>query len=147
MDLTIIRTILSEKSTIGELSIDSKFLMYSLEDCVRAVKIPGRTAISYGRFQMIINRSQRFGYDTPLLLAVPNFTAVRIHRGNGPDDTEGCILVGRVKGNNVIGESKLAFDALMEILGPAYAAGQKLFLNVEHGPFREPTPRSDGFVA
>lgn len=144
MQLNLIRTVLTEKSTIGELSLEGRFLCYTLEDTVRPIKIPKRTAIPYGHFPMILSESRRFGYVTPELLHVPNFGLIRIHRGNCPEDTEGCILVGLTKGNNIIGESKRAFDALMELLT---AATGPLSISIERAPTPQFQPRTDGFVA
>jgi len=46
------------------------------------------------------------------LLNVPNFEGVRIHPGNSNHDTEGCILVGRTRSKDYIGQSRKAFDSL-----------------------------------
>jgi hypothetical protein len=78
-----------------------------LEDTVREKKIAGKTAIPEGTYQVIVNRSPKFKRDLPLLLDVPNFEGIRIHRGNTVKDTSGCILVGenKVKGK-VINSTK-----------------------------------------
>lgn len=52
--------------------------------------------------------------EVPLLLDIPNRTDIEIHIGNKPEDTTGCILVGRTHPQqDFIGESKLAFEELM----------------------------------
>lgn len=78
-----------------------------MEDTVREKKIAGKTAIPEGTYQVIVNRSPKFKRDLPLLLDVPNFEGIRIHRGNTVKDTSGCILVGenKVKGK-VINSTK-----------------------------------------
>ena len=129
MELQIKRTDFSEESTIGELSVNGVFECYTLEDKVRPVKIAGRTAIPSGRYEVIINFSQRFQKQLPLLLNVPNYEGVRIHSGNTAANTEGCILVGETKTDNFVGESRWAFNRLFEKLKVA-AETEKIFLEI-----------------
>jgi hypothetical protein len=114
MKLHLKRLHKTDKSTIGELTIDGKFECYTLEDIERDVKIKSETAISKGTYKVIINQSNRFKRLMPLLLNVPNFEGVRIHAGNTNHDTEGCILVGRTRGVDFIGQSRKAYDSLFK---------------------------------
>ena len=107
MILELKRKIFTDDSTIGELSIDGKFVCYTLEDKVRDVKIKNVTAIPYGKYELAITFSNRFQQYMPLLLNVPGFEGVRIHSGNKSADTEGCILVGSSKSLNFIGSSRV----------------------------------------
>lgn len=77
----------------------------TMEDVVRLLrskedKINNETAIPDGKYEVVMSYSNRFKRVLPLLLNVPYFTGVRIHRGNTDKDTEGCILVGK---NNIKG--------------------------------------------
>lgn len=130
MELHVKRMQFSETSTLGELAIDGQFECYTLEDRVRPVKIKGRTAIPEGRYEVIINFSQRFQRQLPLLLGVPNFEGVRIHPGNTAADTEGCILVGDTKSENFIGQSRAAFERLFGKL-KAGSESAKIFIEIE----------------
>ena len=112
MIITIKRLYRSENSTIGEMSVDGKWECYTLEDKERDVKIKSETAIPKGTYKVIINQSNRFKKLLPLLLKVPNFEGVRIHPGNSNHDTEGCILVGRTRSKDFIGQSRKAFESL-----------------------------------
>jgi hypothetical protein len=114
MILRLIRKHFSEQSTIGELFIDDARECFTLEDAVRPVKIPGATAIPAGTYEIAVTFSNRFQRALPLLLGVPNFEGIRIHPGNRPEDTEGCILVGQTKGpeGDFIGASRAAFAPL-----------------------------------
>jgi len=123
MKLQLIRKTFGAESTLGELYCDGQFECFTLEDTVRPVKIPGATAIPAGTYQVVVTLSQRFGRELPLLLNVPDFEGVRIHPGNRPQDTEGCILVGRTKGADFVGESRLAFDALFPRIQAAVDQG------------------------
>lgn len=87
--------------TIGKLYVDGRYFADTLEDAVREVKIPGKTAIPAGTYAVVYNMSKRFKKMMPLLLNVPGFEGVRIHAGNTAGDTDGCILVGK---NSVKGE-------------------------------------------
>jgi len=112
MVIKIKRLYKTDNSTIGELTIDGKFECYTLEDKEREVKIKSETAIPKGTYKVIINQSNRFKKLLPLLLNVPNFEGVRIHPGNTNHDTEGCILVGRTRSKDFIGQSRKAFASL-----------------------------------
>ncbi len=98
MNLKLLRKTFTEESTIGVLSVNGTAECFTLEDKVRAVKIPGKTAIPAGIYEVTITFSDRFQKPLPLLLNVPNFAGIRIHPGNTAADTEGCILVGKTHG-------------------------------------------------
>ena len=112
MKLHLKRLHKTDKSTIGELSIDGLFECYTLEDIERTVKIKGITAIPKGTYKVGISMSTRFKKELPILFDVPNFSGVRIHSGNVAEDTEGCILVGNSRSLDFIGESRKAFNKL-----------------------------------
>jgi hypothetical protein len=112
MKIEVKRLHRTENSTIGELLIDGVWECYTLEDKERDVKIKNETAIPRGTYKVIINQSNRFKRLLPLLLNVPNFEGVRIHSGNTNHNTEGCILVGRTRSKDFIGQSRKAFDSL-----------------------------------
>ena len=113
MRIEIKRLHKTANSTIGEMTIDGVWECFTLEDIERPVKIKSETAIPRGTYKIIINQSNRFKRLLPLLLNVPNFEGVRIHPGNTNHDTEGCILVGRTRSNDFIGQSRKAFDTLL----------------------------------
>jgi len=114
MQITVKRLHKTDTSTIGELLIDGLFECYTLEDVERPVKIKNETAIPKGTYKVIINQSNRFKRLLPLLIDVPGFEGVRIHSGNSNHDTEGCILVGRTRSKDFIGQSRKAFEKLFK---------------------------------
>ena len=101
-------------STIGDITFDGEWICYSLEDTVRkeGEKVYGKTAIPMGKYELAISFSNKFKKELPLLLSVPNFDGVRIHSGNTADDSLGCILVGKSKGKDYVGDSRTAFNEL-----------------------------------
>lgn len=132
-------------STIGELAVDgSPFTCVTLEDVDRgltqsmslqtiaAIKVQNKTAIPAGRYQVIINYSERFQRVMPLLVDVPGFAGVRIHWGNTDADTDGCILLGTAQVNNdFIGNSREAFASFWAILKSAIDNDEKVFINIK----------------
>jgi hypothetical protein len=119
----------TDKSTIGELAVDGKFECYTLEDVVREEKIKGETAIPAGTYEIAITYSNKFKKYLPLLMNVPNFEGVRIHPGNRPEDTEGCILVGQTKDDDFVGHSVAAFDNLFPKIKAAIVK-EKVFIEI-----------------
>ena len=114
MKLRLRRIALKGEYTIGKLYIDGEYFCDVLEPPTRDLnkngifdngetKVKNNTAIPFGTYNVIINRSPRFKRDLPRLLSVPDFDGVLIHRGNTKNDTSGCILVGenKVKGKVV----------------------------------------------
>lgn len=108
-------------TTIGELWLGDWLECFTLEDAVRPHKIPKVSAIPAGRYAVVIDWSKRFGRPMPHLLDVPDFEGIRIHCGNSEADTEGCILVGRTRGVDIVGESRMAFNQLLPELERALA--------------------------
>jgi Family of unknown function (DUF5675) len=125
----------SDKSTIGELheNDDPAILSYTLEDVLRldGVKVPGATCIPAGTYEVIINFSQRFGRPMPLLLDVPGFQGIRIHSGNTAADTEGCVLVGQERGEDVVTNSRMAFAPLFSKIKEWVDTG-KLYIQISN---------------
>ena len=119
INLVLLRKWRGDDWTQGELYLNGKLECYTLEDTVRedGIKLPGRTAIPAGCYEIAITESPRFKNALlPLLLDVPNFTWIRIHAGNDPEDTDGCILVGSVRAKGAVLSSRIALDKLMEKL-------------------------------
>jgi hypothetical protein len=128
MELHLERKWFTPNSTIGELSIDGAFQCFTLGDMFRegdifAVKVPGATAIPEGIYDVVVTLSQRFKTELPELRDVPNFVGVRIHSGNTAADTEGCVLVGRTRGVDQVGESRLALAPVLDAFRRGLQAG------------------------
>ena len=127
MKLTLKRIALKPDYTIGKLYIDGKYFFDTLEDTVLKLhaekKIPGRTAIPAGTYRISVTYSPKFGRDLPLVENVPYFTGIRIHRGNTPQDTSGCILVGENKAIGKVLNSTLYEKELTEMLSDAERSG------------------------
>ena len=129
--INVKRKWLTEQSTIGELFFDndSERVCFTLEDKVRKEKIHGITAIPEGIYEIVISYSNRFKKLLPLLMNVQNYDGVRLHCGNRPDQTEGCILLGLSRGEDMVLESRKAFDIFYPRLYSSLQAG-KAFLNI-----------------
>lgn len=151
LELLLTRKTFTDKSTIGDLTIDGQHECFILEDKDRglnacmdlvklnAAKVFGETCIPYGRYQVVVTLSQRFtvlrGKPTylPLLLNVPGYDGVRIHIGNRPEDTEGCLLPARNAGQNIVTHSIEAWTDLNDKINNAIKAGKQPWITIKKG--------------
>lgn len=137
MELTLIRDLKTNRFSAGELHINGQFQCWTLEDADRGLnasdcsgKVYGETAIPVGRYEVVISFSNRFQKYMPLLLSVPCFEGIRIHSGNRPADTEGCILVGRERSaGGTVSQSRVAFSELMAKLKKVEKK-EKIFIEI-----------------
>lgn len=122
-------------ATIGDLYVDDVWECYTLEDVEQlGPKVPGQTAIPTGWYKVVITMSPRFKRLLPLLVDVPGFDGIRIHPGNDAEDTHGCLLVGQTKGDDTIGGSRAAFNALyLKLQDVLDRQGGEVWINVTHG--------------
>lgn len=101
MKLKLVRIAQRDTYTIGKLYVEDEYFCDTLEDRVRDLtiekKVPGETAIPFGKYDVVVTMSPRFKRELPRLLNVPHFDGILIHRGNTAADTSGCILVGENK--------------------------------------------------
>lgn len=129
---------------LGELFINGVWECHTLEDVCREKlgcpvgewKVPGKTAIPHGTYEITLEESPRFGPQTITVNDVPGFSKIRIHAGNTADDTEGCILVGeQVAGGKIVaGTSRPALARLKDQIEKAIARGDRVRLNVTLPP-------------
>lgn len=134
MKLKVERRFLKPGYTIGRLEVDGKYFCDTLEDRVRDLsrekKIPGETAIPAGIYDVVVNISPRFKRKLPRLLNVPGFEGILIHRGNTPEDTAGCILVGENKSKGRVINSTPYELRLTEMIERAQTAGETITIEI-----------------
>ena len=142
MELELTRSVKTNKSTIGELTVNGVFECFILEDKDRGLrkdmpiselivmKIKTRTAIPTGRYEIVVSFSDKFQKMLPLLLDVPAFAGIRIHPGNTDANTEGCLLPGKTESPDMIGSSRVAFTALFDKIKAALQR-EKIFITIK----------------
>lgn len=138
MRLTVERDRYNKKQTMGRLSVDGKFVCYTLEDPVRERpntpvdqwKVHGDTAIPVGVYRVVVSLSSRFQKFLPELLNVPGYRGVRMHSGNTEADTEGCILLGDVRFLTYIGSSRTAVARVQGMIEAALSKGDAVEIEI-----------------
>jgi hypothetical protein len=130
--LRLIRKIYSDKSTIGELYLKDEFVAYTLEDTIRKLKIKHKTAIPAGQYEVVMSFSNRFQKKLPEILKVPFFTGIRIHSGNKPEDSSGCILVGKEHQQDFVTHSRETMEILIDKIEEQLKIG-KLYICISGG--------------
>ena len=110
------RDTFSDKSTLGELSLNGVRICDTLEnpwlDNIRNI-----SCIPEGEYNVRLRYPRESGtrdYLHLLIEDVPNRSYVLVHIGNFVHQTQGCVLVGLSSTQDVVNNSKLAMDLLMK---------------------------------
>jgi len=140
MELKVQRLIKSPLSTIGKFYINDMPSFDCLEPTdrgltsqmtlaqIKAIKIPDKTAIPTGRYQVTKYFSPKHHMDVPLVNNVPGYAGVEIHVGNFPQDTDGCLLLGTSTGADEVLNSKAAIDVFYPQFFAAVAANETVWI-------------------
>lgn len=146
MNLALVRVTTNEQDTVGVLMLPAPHAWcYTLEDPDQDQKIPGRTRIPQGYYEIKLRReggmharyAKRFG---PMhrgmlhLQNVPGFEWIQLHCGNTAGDTEGCPLLGEQvisypDGNRLL-SSVSAYKRIYPPVAAAIERGEATYLRV-----------------
>lgn len=96
----------------------------------KAQKMKGTTAIPEGTYSLVVTKSGRFAAWLPLLLGVPGFSGIRIHAGNEPKHTQGCILVGENKKVGMVVNSRIWLHRLMNLITEARERDEGIWITI-----------------
>lgn len=147
MDLILDRDPSTEVCMTGNLFVAGMpdIFCHTLEDAKCESKVPGKTAIPAGRYEIKLRpfgeshldaRYRELFGDTYIgqlwLQDVPGFEFIYIHCGNDDGDTEGCILVGLTdeKGVDFIGHSREAYRKLYPLVAWTLGRGERCFIDI-----------------
>ena len=142
MELRLERKYRSNNYCIDKLYINGKYFSDALEDPdrgltdsmsleeIKKIKIKGNTCIPYGTYNVTITYSPRFKKNLPLINNVKGFDGIRIHSGNTPQDTEGCLLLGLNKVKGRVVDSKVTVNKFIDIVQKALNKGEKITIEI-----------------
>lgn len=138
--------------SIGILTIGREVFCNTLEDTdrgltammstadIKRAKIYGKTAIPLGRYRILWTVSNSFrtkswaapyGGCVPLIDGVKGFDGVRIHPLNTPEETYGCIGVGRNTIKGQLTSSAATYRELLDkYLVPAFKRGESVWITI-----------------
>lgn len=135
IDFLLLRSTFADEFTLGTLFQGDWFIGFTCEDRDRhleagGAKVPKRTAIPRGYYQMTVSMSSRFKRLMPELLDVPQFSGIRIHGGNTHEDTEGCPLLGAEKTMTGVRDCKEVNARLIKLIQGIEAQGNEAWVVV-----------------
>lgn len=97
---------------------------YAKDDDFNAICIPP------GKYKVVINHSNKFNKDLPLLLDVPAFKGIRIHSFNWVSDTLGCIGFGIFRDDH-IEMSRLCCNQVQEMISSEIKRGKDVYIEIK----------------
>ena len=142
MELRLERKYRNNNYCIDKLYIDGKYFSDALEDPdrgltdtmsleeIKKIKIKGNTCIPYGTYNVTITYSPRFKRNLPLINNVKGFEGIRVHNGNTPQDSSGCVLLGFNKIKGQVIDSKVTVNKFIDIVQEALNKGEKVTITI-----------------
>ena len=142
LEITLERRYPLPDYTIDKMSFDGEYLCDALEDTDRGLrqdmplseimrnKVKGKTAIPKGRYRVRITYSPKYRRPMPILEDVPGYEGIRIHSGNYPRDTEGCILPGMNRQKGMVLESRRWTSIVEAKIREAINRGEEVWLTI-----------------
>jgi len=149
MNLLLQRHELTDRSTVGDLSIDGEDFSYTLELPVRN-GLPGSAIPAGGPYEIISTPSPKFENSTdlwvqkyaqqmPHIVGIPGRSLIMLHWGDVPGNTDGCVLIGYTHpAPDVIEESRAAFAMFWNRWQYSIAHGEPVTVTVVDAPVVEP---------
>ena len=114
--------------TIGRIFVNNAFFSNSMEPTdrglrqdmplaeIKRLKIKNKTAIPTGTYKVMMTWSAKYQKKMPEIMKVPGFDGVRIHPGNYPKDTKGCVLPGENSVRGMVVNSTKYFNQFVSML-------------------------------
>ena len=142
MELRLERKYRSSKYCIDKLYINGKYFSDALEDPdrgltdsmsleeIKKIKVKGNTCIPYGTYNVTITYSPKFKRTLPLINKVKGFEGIRVHNGNTPQDSSGCVLLGFNKIKGQVIDSKVTVNKFIDIVQKALNKGEKVTIEI-----------------
>ena len=135
MELLLERTEKTKTYTAGRLYVVNElgkaYFCDTLEPSLHPTNHLHPKAIPAGRYDVAVTWSPKFKRWLPLLLKVPNRSGIRIHAGNNPEDSSGCILLGRALLPGHVYNSRNTLERLMQRLKER-PEGEAIHITVEN---------------
>ena len=135
MELLLERTEKTQTYTAGRLSfvneLGKAYFCDTLEPSLHPTNHLHPKAIPAGRYAVAVTWSPKFKRWLPLLLNVPYRSGIRIHAGNNPEDSAGCILLGRALLPGHVYNSRSTLEKLMQRLKER-PEGEAIHITIEN---------------
>ncbi len=146
LELKLFRKFKQPTYTIGKLSHDQTSLCDTVEDVIRDLrdynhdgdfddkgegKVYGETAIPCGRYEIKLTYSPKLKRVLPILLDVPGYTGIRIHKGVNAKSSLGCIIVGENKIKGGVINSAYWETTIINLIREAIKNKKRVFITIE----------------